>query len=316
MTQKHKDFWKCVSCKSKIPKKDNTNTPIRSDTGNVTQRRGGGISTPESSPASTHEEDTATSNETLLIEMRLFRKEMQETRARIEVFNETINKLNLRMDICEDRMEKLIARVEKIENRVDTDTTTQSNTTLSESIEQLKAELNERDQDLLLNDLQISCIPEQNNENVTHVVMNVAAKLGVQLADQDIVSAIRIGSLSKPDESDKKNRRPRLMVVRLARRVLRDQLLQAARVRRGATTEGMDLPGPPRKFYINERLTLKNRQLFQKAREMGIRNNWRYIWTAAGKIFVRQRQGKDEPRFRLRTESDLIRVFGSEAIGS
>lgn len=103
--------------------------------------------------------------------------------------------------------------------------------------------------------------------------------------------------------------RPRPIVVRLARRALRDQLLKAARVRRGATTEGTDLPGPARKFYMNERLTRTNRLLFRRARELGDHHRWRFIWTRDGKIYARQHSGRDALRHRIRTEADLNRVF-------
>lgn len=102
--------------------------------------------------------------------------------------------------------------------------------------------------------------------------------------------------------------------MRLARRVLRDQLLKEARVRRGVTTEGVGLPGSPRRFYVNERLTRVNRMLFRKARECKENCGWRYAWTRDGKIYVRQRSGVSEPKHRIYNENDLMRVFGATAI--
>ncbi|XP_052756855.1 uncharacterized protein LOC128202041 [Galleria mellonella] len=312
MTQKHKDSWKCLSCKSRVPKKDNTNTPIRPEADNVTQRRGGSALSPDRSSASPEHMANTTTNEMLLKEIRLLRDDMREMHLQMQSFTDTISSLNLRIDACENRLDELGIRMDKMERRTSTDSVFQSDTSLLQSIENLKIELNDRDQDLLLNDLQISCIPEQKGENVTHNVISIASKLGMQLTVQDITSAVRVGRLL--DSDNKVSGRPRLVVVRLARRALRDQLLQAARVRRGATAEGTEIPGPPSKFYINERLTLKNRQLFQRARELGVRHNWRYVWTRDGKIFVRQHQGEDTPRYRIRTDKDLTRVFGSAAV--
>lgn len=108
--------------------------------------------------------------------------------------------------------------------------------------------------------------------------------------------------------------RPRLIVVKLARRAVRNELIQAARVRREVSTDGTNLPTPSRRFYINERLTKTNRLLFHQAREIAGGLKWRYVWTRDGKVFARQRHGTR--CYRLRTESDLARVFGHDAVRS
>lgn len=108
--------------------------------------------------------------------------------------------------------------------------------------------------------------------------------------------------------------RPRPLSVRLARRSTRDALLSAARVRRRFTTEGMGLTGAARPFYINERLTKHNRQLFYKTRELAKQLQWKYVWTRDGKIYARQEHGK--ARYHLRTDYDFTRVFGVDSVGT
>ena len=76
----------------------------------------------------------------------------------------------------------------------------------------------------------------------------------------------------------------------------------------------MGLPGPACAIFVNERLTRHRRQLFHKTREAANRLNWKYVWTRDGKIFARQEHGK--ARHRLRSESDLSRVFGVGSVGS
>lgn len=63
----------------------------------------------------------------------------------------------------------------------------------------------------------------------------------------------------EPSSSGATPTSPRLIVVLLARRSLYDQILQAARTRRCATTHGTGLPDDPRRFYINKRLSKVNR---------------------------------------------------------
>lgn len=186
---------------------------------------------------------------------------------------------------------------------------------LTATISQLRSELNDRDQESLLKDIEISCVPETLGENVTGLAIILGQKLAVPLTEHDIVEATRIGRAPQLEEGvHGPAPRPRLLVVRLARRAVRDQLLQAARVRRGATTEGTGIPGPSCRFYVNERLTPYNRRLFQKARDLKQQFGWRYVWTKDGKVYLRQRPGTDTPRHRIRTERDLERVFANSKV--
>lgn len=320
MSPEHKATWKCVTCVSKMPKKNNTHTPVR---GNVNIRRGASVQSPtqDEPPAvvdtslNVHSSSTVES-QAFLDELRSLREEMRATRLQMANLTSAIANLTQRVDESDLRVDQLSARVDAVERRFDENPCV-SNTSseLLASIEQLKAEINDKDQDVLLNDLEFSCVPEQKVESVQHIVLTLANKLGVKLEERDIVSAHRVGRAPVTTETADVLR-PRLIVVRLARRNVRNQLLQAARVRRGATTEGTDLPAPPRRFYINERLTLVNRKLFQCAREIAGRLDWRFVWTRDGRIFVRRGVSADSPRLRLRTMADITRVFGPDAIRS
>lgn len=179
---------------------------------------------------------------------------------------------------------------------------------LTRTVEQLRLELNDRDQGLLLNDVEITMLPEISGENPIHLVLLVAGKLGMPLEERDVVSAERVGAPRGAGEQNRAKAGPRPLAVRLARRELRDGLLREARVRRTVDTGGFDLPEPPRRFYVNERLTRVNRQLFGKARQEGKSRGWRFVWTRGGHIFARRQS--DTPAHRIRVEQDLTKVFG------
>lgn len=181
---------------------------------------------------------------------------------------------------------------------------------MSDTIAALKCELNERDQQALLNDVEISGVPETKGESIVHIVISIGAKLGVAIEDRDIVFASRVGPLRAQDESFGGSRasRPRPIVVRLVRRALRDQFIKGSRVRRGTTTDGLGLPPhEARKLYINERLTRTNRIIFGRARDLGGKRNWTYVWTKEGRILARK---TDKSKvYYIRSENDLTRVF-------
>jgi regulator of replication initiation timing len=181
---------------------------------------------------------------------------------------------------------------------------------LHEKVSRLELQLDERDQATLVNDLEISGVPELKEESTVHIVMALATKIGVRLEEGDIVSADRVGPVREaaPSEGSQPARpRPRPLVVRLARRALRDALLKGARVRRGATTEGIGLSDHiATKFHIHDRLTKNNRVLF-KARERGRSEQWRFIWTKEGRIYARKSESSKV--HRIRAETDLDRFF-------
>lgn len=335
LMDKDKFTWRCPECHSKQPKVDNTNTPIRCPTPseqiyeelitpsemdmsyNVTHRRKPGKTLkPEASTSEIQLKadlfeadplDVLTKQEISLFwkELRAARIEMSNFRTSVAELTLAINKSNERTDALEARMDHLEAQL-NAKDRSDMET-------LEVQIDQLKQELQAREQDLLSNDIEIAGIPETTGEGITHIVLAVATKLGVQLEERDIVDASRVGAPRALVEGGPAPR-PRNIAVRMTRRSSRDALLKAARVRRGATTADMGISGPPCKFYINERLTKLNRQLFQRAREIAKRIKWRFVWTRSGKIYVKKENGSKG--HLIRSEADLVKVFGDDVVGS
>ncbi|KAL4717770.1 hypothetical protein ACJJTC_000919 [Scirpophaga incertulas] len=235
-----------------------------------------------------------------LSEMKVLRNEilecvkgMREFRSEMELLRASFASVCVRMDGIEQRLQALEQRSPDLsDDRV---------ALLEQTISGLKLELNDRDQEALLTDLKIGQMPEDKAENAFHSVCVLATRLGVPLEERDVVYAERVGA-----RLDEAGGRPRRMVVRLARRSLRDELLRAARLRRTGLAAEAGL-----RIYINERLTRFNRQLFHRVREECRRLQWRYCWTRRGRIFARQGEGRQV--FQLRSEMDISRVFGSGA---
>ncbi|CAK1603274.1 unnamed protein product [Parnassius mnemosyne] len=303
--------WACPECKKKSRKGDNSSTPVRGISGNISQDnvpREVTISSPCSSLSQTldiksGEESIAQELSRQLVtctaEMRELRKEIGELRASVLGFSERMDGIERRLEIIEQRQKPTGVEVAELERTVNL----------------LKLELNDRDQEALLTDLEIGHLPEEKGENIIHTVSVLAVRLGVPLEERDIVFAERIGAVQavvsggSPGGAAPRGRR---VVVRLARRQLRDELLRAARVRRSVTTSELGAAAPPHRLYVNERLTRYNRQLFHKVREACRRFSWRYSWTKRGRIYARQGEGK--PACYIRTEDDFIRIFGSDKV--
>lgn len=183
-------------------------------------------------------------------------------------------------------------------------------------VENLRNEINDHEQSTLINDIEISGIPEFEGESLSHIALAVAKKLAVDIDERDLVCAMRVGSRLIPSHipETQHQQRPRPIVIRLARRDLRDDFLKNARVRRGATTGDLGLPPHNiRTFYVNERLTKRNRVLLAKARERGRNLHWKFVWSKEGRIFARRSDSTHSATNWIRSEKDIERVFGTNS---
>ncbi|XP_026315199.1 uncharacterized protein LOC113226692 [Hyposmocoma kahamanoa] len=311
-------MWKCPECLNSRPKSDNTNTPIKPVApisldcadNNITLRSRPTTTTQgsDSSPAPGPLFTTESSQFELVSELRLLREEMKASRSEMKQFRSAVAELTAALSMANQRIDELSTRVDVLE-RQPREATNGNVSVLEQTIESLKLDLNDRDQEMLCNDIEVAGVPEEKNESTVHLVLSLSAKLGIKLEERDIVSAERVGGVRRAvvGEDAAVRSRPRPLVVRLVRRSSRDQLLTAARVRRGATTADMGMASAARLFYVNERLTRYNRQLFYRARAEGTSAQWKYVWTRGGSIYARKEHGA--PRYRLRSEHDISKVF-------
>ncbi|XP_063837204.1 uncharacterized protein LOC135086403 [Ostrinia nubilalis] len=155
---------------------------------------------------------------------------------------------------------------------------------LRAEVTELRQVIAAKEQRTFLKDVEITGITENSTENLQQLVSVVSASLGVELDPRDIDDIRRIGPRGGASASD----RPRPIVVSMTRRAPRDQLLRAARVRRGLTTDKLNLQGTPRRVFLNEHLTKENRILFSKARKLGNELRFKFVWTSNGNIFMRR----------------------------
>lgn len=227
------------------------------------------------------------------------RNEFQKMRADYQAEFQGLRDEILKLQV---EREKLVERVSHLETEL------KVTSKVAGEVSQLKQQINERDQQLLNNEIEIANLPETNSENLTHIVKLVAAKLNVVLADYDVVNVSRVGArhLNATSAAGPVEARARTVVVRFARHDVRSEFLRCARVRRGADTSELGIPGPATKFYINERLTKVNRQLFRQARDAAKQHDWQYVWTRNGRILARRKSG--EPAHTIRTELDVARI--------
>ncbi|XP_063544189.1 uncharacterized protein LOC134752409 [Cydia strobilella] len=182
---------------------------------------------------------------------------------------------------------------------------------LRTEVVELRQEIEYKEQRHLLKDVEILGLTEHNSENLQQVIHTMCAKLGVELDPRDVDDVRRVGLRGGGVGSVE---RPRPVVLTLTRRAPRDQILRAARVRRGLTTDMLEVPGSSRRVYINEHLTKANRVLFSKARAAGAQLNFKFTWTSNGTIYMRR--SEISSIVRISSEAVLEKLYKGPASNS
>lgn len=309
LTDTEKNSWTCPACQSKLPKKGNSNTPVRSSdiTGDFTSTGNTNITVRALNRKVPSPMVTQEANEdlgglaSLITEIKLMRQDMCKMSEHLQSLSESFKQCTERLAKCESRCSTLAQRLRVVEDREI------ENQELRIKVDQLEQQINYQAQNCLSNELEIAGVNECPNESRMHIVITAAVQMGLSLTDADIDHVIRAGHKSSGTAGD--GNMPRPLVVRFTRRSKKAEFLKAAKTRRNMTTTAIDVAGPPRKLYFNERLTKSNRQLFREARMQSKEAGFKYCWTRNGVIFIRKKSGC--PEIIIRSLADLERCFGT-----
>lgn len=289
-----KKTWQCPDCCATQKRGgDNSLTPVRSMDDYVTKRK---------KTDTTMDTNTNSEVRELVEEVRLLTQE-------IHLLKDQLQNATISLTACHAKLEELSSSITANDTRIKYLESRDQETRLLEArVVELQAEVNAQAQNQLSNELELAGIPEYENENLHHIALLAAKKVGVDLEDRDLDWVVRAGPRVKSallPEHNKTFSRP--VVVRLLRRNKRDQIIKAARARKNITSADLGVPGTPRKVFYNERLTKINRVLFREARAKCKEFGYSFCWCTHGNILVKQHEGK--PTILIRTQTDLLRTF-------
>ena len=207
----------------------------------------------------------------LLEEIRSLRREFIQMR-------EEVRECSCRGQCEETKQEMLqlkekVQRLEGLENEVKS---------LSATIQEMKKENNARDQWSRMNNVEIVGIPERKDENLTVVTCKIAAFFGIPLQPSDVQFAHRVTPRSE------NARKPKIVIAKLARVDLKDNLIAAVRLKRGLSTKDIGFPGEEKKIFINYHLSRDNKNLLLKTKEYAKSKGIKYVWVSRSRIFLRR----------------------------
>lgn len=307
-----KETWICPDCQAAAKKGgDNSATPVRFQVlaaENIPAHKKGTQN--RKAQEGTHKE-VITSEEglqALTSEIKLLRQDMIALKTDL---CEAVSSLTR----CHERLDEVTAKFAVTEKRLkDLEDQKGEVILLQATVAELENKLNNQAQAGLRNEVELVGVPEFSNENLIHILLVTATKIGVSLTEQDIDSVTRAGPRRVRDGDT--DFLPRPLVARFCRKSKRDEFIKAARLRRNLSSKALEIDGPEQKLYVNDRLTRTNRLLFRETRLRAQKAGYKHCWTSNGSIFIRKQDNMGDGKSRspavvIRSERDLENIFVS-----
>jgi hypothetical protein len=165
---------------------------------------------------------------------------------------------------------------------------------------ELQLEMNLNDQRERLLNLEIVGVPEEKNEDLSDILLEMAKKIEDSLEATDIVQVNRVSPKIRVPG------RPRNIIAKLTSRLLKDNIISSARKHR-PTSGDLNISGAPKNIYVNEHLTISNKLLLQKCKQLSKEKNYQYVWAKHGRIYVRKND--TSPAILITSEEDQKKII-------
>lgn len=190
-----------------------------------------------------------------------------------------------------EEQQKLLARVENLEQKGRKSQDYVS--FLEEQVEVVERKIREAC-------VEIRNLPTENNTQMMSVIKQVHQSLKIDCDVRDIRNAYRLPA---------KNNRPRPIIIEFTTLQKKTDLLQAYKKfnmtnnKEKLNSDHVGLQENKKPIYLNEFLTRKAQRLHYLAREQVKAGNWKFCWSARGKIFLRKEEGL--PAIEIKSEEQI-----------
>lgn len=306
MSKDKKASWQCLTCSSKLPKVDNTNTPARSG------RSDSPITTSRSpSPIGTHNalrnkplhvQPLTVNNNTLLTELtsgtlrELIRQEISTAlqvtvreivNKQVVEIKEIIAELQKSLTFFNSKYEELNVTVE--EHNAKIHSLEKEKCALQNSLLEVTKRMNLFEQHARCQNIEIQCVPERNTENLMDTVTKLGKAIKCEVKDIDIQLCTRLA------KKDPKNTRPRSILVKFNSPRTRDSFLAAAiqynksnpnnKLNSAHLNLALDNPSP---IFVVEHLSAENKALHAATRKRAKELGYKFVWVRNGKVFAKK----------------------------
>lgn len=212
-----------------------------------------------------------------------------------------IKELRNTVTFCSDKITDFERRISKLHEVVKlANQVKMENDILKKEVTGLQSRLDNVEQNLRLNNVEITDIPEKKNENLIEIVRKVGEFVGVVVEPSAISSVSRVPT--------KIINKPKNIVATFISKAKRDEMLSAVKVKRNQLErkDGFRLDELSNRFYVNEHLTIRNKIVFKAARVMAREKGFKFVWTQNGNVLMRK---NDTSRIlHIQSEADLAKL--------
>ncbi|XP_070548885.1 uncharacterized protein [Ptychodera flava] len=207
------------------------------------------------------------------------------------------------MDFFNAKFEEMSNRIE-IMSRINLQLQ-EDNRELGQRVQALEKELASLNQYHRRVNLEVSCVPESDNEDVTAKVLSIFKKINPSISDSDIDIAHRTKAADQSSATSSRAR-PRPIIVRFTTRKARNSIYDNRRKLKGTTARDFGLDSTS-KIFINENLLPATRQLLYKVNISRKEARYQFMWTYNEKIYIKK-DINSRPLIISR-EADLSRII-------
>lgn len=264
-----KSAWRCPKCKSS-PSPSFQASPLQLD---LMQEQLDKIMT-QLSPLTTLVEDV----KSIKSDIASLKNSLEYAHERLENFSSTVQAL-----------ETKVATAEKLTGEIPV---------LQAEIARLNSELHERDQWARANNVEIRGIPLLKNENLYEIAQKIGniGNMNIRKEEINYISRIptRIPNVEKP------------IIISFNNRYTKEEFIARSRKSKQLNLSNLGF-SKDAAFYVNDHLTLYNKNLLGKARSLAKENNFQFIWVKHCKIMARK--SITSPVFFIKKEKDLAKII-------
>lgn len=159
-----------------------------------------------------------------------------------------------------------------------------------------------------LSSIEVKNIPPQQRESkddLLKVITKLGTTLNLPIHSYDIRDIYRINTKTEENKP---------IIVDFTSIITKDSVIEHSKKfnnqhkENKLNTTHLHINGPSKNIYISERLTPKTRRLFFLARDFANSYEYKYCWTAGGKVYLRKKDG--ERALRINLEADLEKLKG------
>lgn len=133
--------------------------------------------------------------------------------------------------------------------------------------------------------VEIIGVAENRSENLMQVICSIGNHVGCPIQQTDIAACHRVA------HSASSNTKSRSIIAKFVNRFKKEEFVTACRKRKGFSGKDVNINNCNDPLYVNDHLTIENKNLLRQTRELCKQKNYKFVWVRECKILVRKNEG-------------------------